>query len=87
MPPRSRATRFDVPIVTDVHDACQAEPVGTVADVIQIPAFLCRQTDLLTAAAKTGRIVNVKKGQFCAASVMRTPTTTSTASSPSSTRS
>ena len=64
-------TTFDVPIVTDVHDACQAEPVGSVADVIQIPAFLCRQTDLLTAAAKTGRVVNVKKGQFCAASVMR----------------
>ena len=68
---RAAKTTFDVPIVTDVHDACQAEPVGTVADVIQIPAFLCRQTDLLTAAAKTGRIVNVKKGQFCAASVMR----------------
>jgi 2-dehydro-3-deoxyphosphooctonate aldolase (KDO 8-P synthase) len=68
---RAAKTTFDVPIVTDVHDACQAEPVGSVADVIQIPAFLCRQTDLLTAAAKTGRIVNVKKGQFCAASVMR----------------
>jgi 2-dehydro-3-deoxyphosphooctonate aldolase (KDO 8-P synthase) len=68
---RAAKTTFDVPIVTDVHDACQAEPVGSVADVIQIPAFLCRQTDLLTAAAKTGRVVNVKKGQFCAASVMR----------------
>ena len=68
---RAAKTTFDVPIVTDVHDACQAEPVGTVADVIQIPAFLCRQTDLLTAAAKTGRVVNIKKGQFCAASVMR----------------
>ena len=68
---RAAKTTLDVPIVTDVHDACQAEPVGSVADVIQIPAFLCRQTDLLTAAAKTGRVVNVKKGQFCAASVMR----------------
>ena len=68
---RAAKTTFDVPIVTDVHAACHAEPVGSVADVIQIPAFLCRQTDLLTAAAKTGRVVNVKKGQFCAASVMR----------------
>jgi 3-deoxy-D-manno-octulosonic acid (KDO) 8-phosphate synthase len=45
--------------------------VGKIADVIQIPAFLCRQTDLLVAAAKTGKVINIKKGQFCAASVMR----------------
>ena len=49
----------------------QAAPVAEVADILQIPAFLCRQTDLLVAAARTGRIVQIKKGQFCAASVMR----------------
>lgn len=64
-------TTFDVPIVTDIHDASQAEPVSQVADVLQIPAFLCRQTDLLLAAGKTGKVVNIKKGQFCSASVMR----------------
>lgn len=64
-------TTFDVPIVTDIHTEDQAEPVSKVADVLQIPAFLCRQTDLLLAAGKTGRIVNIKKGQFCAPSVMR----------------
>ena len=64
-------TTFDVPIVTDIHEMRQAEPVGQVADIIQIPAFLCRQTDLLVSAAKTGKVINVKKGQFCAASVMR----------------
>jgi 2-dehydro-3-deoxyphosphooctonate aldolase (KDO 8-P synthase) len=53
-----------VPILTDIHDASQAAPVAEVADVLQIPAFLSRQTDLLVAAAKTGRIVNVKKAQF-----------------------
>lgn len=62
--------RFGVPIITDIHEPYQAQPVGEVADIIQIPAFLCRQTDLLLAAAKTGRIIQVKKGQFCAASVM-----------------
>lgn len=62
---------FGVPIITDIHEAWQAEPVGKVADILQIPAFLCRQTDLLVAAAKTGKIVQIKKGQFCAASVMR----------------
>jgi len=62
---------FDVPIVTDIHENFQAEPVARVADVLQIPAFLCRQTDLLVAAARTGRIVNIKKGQFCSAAVMR----------------
>lgn len=55
-----------LPCVTDVHTAEQAKEVGSVVDVIQIPAFLCRQTDLLVAAAKTGRVINVKKGQFLA---------------------
>ncbi|XP_044322073.1 2-dehydro-3-deoxyphosphooctonate aldolase 1 isoform X1 [Triticum aestivum] len=61
---------YDLPVVTDVHESCQCEAVGRVADIIQIPAFLCRQTDLLVAAAKTGKIINIKKGQFCAPSVM-----------------
>ncbi|MBI3548333.1 MAG: 3-deoxy-8-phosphooctulonate synthase [Elusimicrobia bacterium] len=55
-----------VPFLTDVHEASQAEPVARVADILQIPAFLCRQTDLLTACAKTGKVVNIKKGQFLA---------------------
>ena len=58
--------KFDIPIVTDIHTPDQAKPVSEVADILQIPAFLCRQTDLLVAAAKTGKIVNVKKGQFLA---------------------
>jgi len=53
-----------LPILTDIHDASQAEPAAEVADILQIPAFLARQTDLLVAAAKTGRIVNLKKAQF-----------------------
>lgn len=57
---------YDLPIVTDVHESWQCAPAAEVADVLQIPAFLSRQTDLLQAAAKTGRIVNVKKGQFMA---------------------
>lgn len=57
---------FDVPVLTDIHESWQAQPVAQVADVLQIPAFLCRQTDLLIAAAQTGRCVNVKKGQFLA---------------------
>ncbi|MFT8324819.1 3-deoxy-8-phosphooctulonate synthase [Oenococcus sicerae] len=57
---------FDLPIVTDVHESYQCEPVSQVADVLQIPAFLSRQTDLLLAAAKTGKVVNIKKGQFMA---------------------
>ncbi|GER48116.1 2-dehydro-3-deoxyphosphooctonate aldolase [Striga asiatica] len=61
---------YDIPVVTDVHESIQCEAVGRVADIIQIPAFLCRQTDLLVAAAKTGKIINIKKGQFCAPSVM-----------------
>lgn len=55
-----------VPILTDIHESCQAAPVAEVVDILQIPAFLCRQTDLLVAAAATGRTVNVKKGQFLA---------------------
>ncbi|QLP97935.1 MAG: 3-deoxy-8-phosphooctulonate synthase [Rhodoblastus sp.] len=57
---------FGLPVVTDVHEREQCAPVAEVADVLQIPAFLCRQTDLLIAAAQTGRVVNVKKGQFLA---------------------
>lgn len=59
-------SKYDIPIVTDIHTPDQAEPVSEVADILQIPAFLCRQTDLLVAAAKTGKIVNIKKGQFLA---------------------
>ncbi len=55
---------LNVPIVTDIHESSQAEIAAQVADIIQIPAFLCRQTDLLVAAAKTNKIVNIKKGQF-----------------------
>ncbi|WP_199085400.1 3-deoxy-8-phosphooctulonate synthase [Bosea sp. ASV33] len=58
--------RTGLPVVTDVHEADQCAPVAEVVDILQIPAFLCRQTDLLVAAAKTGRVVNVKKGQFLA---------------------
>ena len=58
--------KFDLPIVTDIHTPDQAKPVAEVADILQIPAFLCRQTDLLVAAAETGKIVNIKKGQFLA---------------------
>jgi 2-dehydro-3-deoxyphosphooctonate aldolase (KDO 8-P synthase) len=54
------------PILTDVHEPAQAEDAAEVADILQIPAFLCRQTDLLTAAGRTGRVVNIKKGQFVA---------------------
>lgn len=60
-----------VPIVTDIHESYQAAPAAEVADILQIPAFLCRQTDLLHAAAQTGRVVNVKKGQFLAPDDMR----------------
>lgn len=56
--------KYGLQILTDIHESYQAAPVGQVADVIQIPAFLCRQTDLLLAAAKTGKIVNIKKAQF-----------------------
>ena len=55
-----------VPVLTDIHESYQAAPAGEVADILQIPAFLCRQTDLLVAAARTGRVVNIKKAQFLA---------------------
>jgi 2-dehydro-3-deoxyphosphooctonate aldolase (KDO 8-P synthase) len=61
---------FDVPLVTDIHEVWQVAPVAEVVDVLQIPAFLCRQTDLLAAAGASGRVVNVKKGQFMAAEDM-----------------
>lgn len=64
-------TQFALPILTDVHESCQCAPVAEVADVLQIPAFLSRQTDLIQAAARTERIVNVKKGQFMAPWDMR----------------
>src|SRR6478736_4771880 len=60
------AISVGVPIVTDIHEPSQAEPASRVADILQIPAFLSRQTDLLVAAARTGRVVNIKKGQFLA---------------------
>lgn len=62
---------FGVPVVTDVHESGQCQPVAEVADVLQIPAFLCRQTDLLLAAARTGRTVKIKKGQFMAPEDMK----------------
>ena len=62
---------FDVPVVTDIHTASEAEMAAEYVDVLQIPAFLCRQTDLLVAAARTGRIVNIKKGQFLSPAAMR----------------
>jgi len=62
---------FGLPVLTDFHTAEQAQPVGEVCDVLQVPAFLCRQTDLLVAAAATGRVVNVKKGQFLSPYEMR----------------
>ena len=66
-------SRYGLRILTDIHEAWQAQPAGEVCDVLQIPAFLCRQTDLLVAAAKTGRIVNIKKAQFLSGSDMRYP--------------
>lgn len=60
-------------ITTDIHEAWQAQPAGEVCDVLQIPAFLCRQTDLLVAAAKTGKVVNIKKAQFLSGRDMRYP--------------
>jgi 2-dehydro-3-deoxyphosphooctonate aldolase (KDO 8-P synthase) len=59
-------SELGVPVVTDIHDTSQVEPVAEVADILQIPAFLCRQTDLIMAAARSGRAVNIKKGQFLA---------------------
>jgi 2-dehydro-3-deoxyphosphooctonate aldolase (KDO 8-P synthase) len=66
-------SRSGLPVITDIHEPRQASLVAEVADVLQIPAFLCRQTDLLLAAARTGRIVNIKKGQFMAPWDMRGP--------------
>lgn len=63
--------KFEVPIVTDIHLPDEAKPVSEVADILQIPAFLCRQTDLLLSAGKTGKIVNIKKGQFLAPQQMK----------------
>ena len=63
--------RTGVPILTDIHEAGQAEPAAQVVDILQIPAFLSRQTDLIVAAARTGRVVNIKKGQFLAPKDMR----------------
>lgn len=65
--------RWGLSLLTDIHEPWQAEAAGQVADVLQIPAFLCRQTDLLTAAARTGKTVNIKKGQFLAGEDMRYP--------------
>lgn len=65
--------KYGLRLLTDIHEAWQAEPVGQVVDVIQIPAFLCRQTDLLIAAARTGKIVNIKKAQFLSGRDMRYP--------------
>lgn len=64
---------FGLRVLTDIHESYQAAPVGQVADVIQIPAFLCRQTDLLVTAARTGRTVNIKKAQFLSGLDMRYP--------------
>ena len=65
--------RYGLRLLTDVHESQQAEAVGEVVDVIQIPAFLCRQTDLLVAAARTGRTVNIKKAQFLSGTDMQYP--------------
>ena len=54
---------LNIPIITDIHEPWQAKPISEIVDIIQIPAFLCRQTDLLKAAAETGKIIHVKKGQ------------------------
>jgi 2-dehydro-3-deoxyphosphooctonate aldolase (KDO 8-P synthase) len=66
-------SKYGLRVLTDIHEAWQAAPAGEVCDVLQIPAFLCRQTDLLVAAAKTGRTVNVKKAQFLSGRDMRYP--------------
>ena len=65
--------RYGLRILTDIHESYQSEPAGEVCDVLQIPAFLCRQTDLLVAAAKTGKTVNIKKAQFLSGMDMRYP--------------
>ncbi len=65
--------KYGLPLLTDIHESCQAEAAGQVVDVLQIPAFLCRQTDLLVEAARTGRIVNIKKAQFLSGDDMKYP--------------
>lgn len=65
--------KYRLRILTDIHESCQANPVGEIANVLQIPAFLCRQTDLLVAAARTGKIVNIKKAQFLSGMDMQFP--------------
>lgn len=65
--------KYGLRLLTDIHESWQAKPVGEVVDVVQIPAFLCRQTDLLVAAAKTGKTVNIKKAQFLSGKDMRYP--------------
>ena len=65
--------KYGLRLLTDIHESCQAPAVGEVCDIIQIPAFLCRQTDLLVAAAKTGRTVNIKKAQFLSGKDMKYP--------------
>jgi 2-dehydro-3-deoxyphosphooctonate aldolase (KDO 8-P synthase) len=66
-------SKYGLRLLTDIHEAWQAAPASEVVDVLQIPAFLCRQTDLLVAAAKTGRTINIKKGQFLSGADMRYP--------------
>lgn len=66
-------SKFGLRITTDIHESYQAEAAGNVCDVLQIPAFLCRQTDLIVSAAKTGRIINIKKAQFLSGKDMRYP--------------
>ncbi len=66
-------SKYGLKLLTDMHESYQAQPVGEVVDVIQIPAFLCRQTDLLVAAAKTGKVVNIKKAQFLSGEDMQYP--------------
>ena len=66
-------SKYGLKTLTDIHEAWQAEPVGEVVDILQIPAFLCRQTDLLVAAARTGKVVNIKKAQFLSGEDMRYP--------------
>ena len=65
--------KYGLRLLTDIHESWQAKPAGEVVDVLQIPAFLCRQTDLLVAAAKTGAVVNIKKAQFLSGTDMRYP--------------
>ena len=66
-------SKYGLKLLTDIHESHQAQPVGQVVDVLQIPAFLCRQTDLLVAAAKTGKVVNIKKAQFLSGTDMKYP--------------